>query len=315
LEKIDVVLPFHRVDKFLAQAIDSIQSQLDCQTNLILIDDRVNIQSPTFQAPKDAILKKTGGVGYAKALEAGLNLCESSYVAFQDSDDISSISRLSTQLKVLKESDADIVFCRMKKINPKGRFFRVSSVDPLISDLSTESLLLGSFGANSTWIIRQDKLKGFFQFSYQSLDWASALVGFPSMKVKGVDAQLYFYRKHEGQMTAKSEYNQTAFSEIYPLWAKLNAKLELPFLSQAEAAAIAFPSFGGKWTPLVQNWIECFLAQTVMKSGGNSTGYEAIIGQRMIQSILNDGIKLDFLKTQKYIWSYLYSQVKVQPSG
>jgi hypothetical protein len=315
LEKIDVVIPFHRVDKFLFQAIDSIESQIECHANLILIDDRENPHSSAFRAPAGSIMKKTGGVGYSKALEAGINLCQSPYVAFQDSDDISSITRLSTQLKVLKESDADIVFCRMKRINHNGRRSLVSPVAPLSSELITESLLLGSFGANSTWVIRQEKMNGFFQFSYQSLDWASALLGFPSMKVKGVNAELYKYRKHQGQMTASAEYTRTAFTEIYPLWTKLNTELELPFLSQTEAAAIAFPSFGGQWTPLVQKWVECFFAHVELKLSENPTGYEAIIGQRLIQAVINEGIKLDFIKSHKYIWKYLYSQVKVHPSG
>ncbi len=315
LESIDVVLPFHRDDNFLLQAVRSVTDQIGCKVNLILVDDRKDNAKLQFEVPKSTKIIKTNGVGYCAALKSGLDECQSKFVAFQDSDDVSSPNRLSMQLKKIIEEELDLVFCEMEAINKHGQKSRIARPTPLSANSAIEALLVGSYGADSTWLLKNEKLSGFFQFSYQSLDWATALINFPVMKIGSVEEALYLYRRHPKQMTSSSDYFLKAFDEIYPLWSNVNSHLALPRLSKEDAATIAFPPSGRKWNSEVQSWSIAFLNQISNLSRDESNRFEAILGQRAIQSIIGHGVNLEAFQTRKYIKSFFDFQTRIHPMG
>ena len=315
LETIDVVLPFHRVDVYLTQAIRSIKNQVGCKVNLILVDDRYEDSILPFEFLAKSKLVRTGGVGYGMALKSGLQHCTSKYIAFQDSDDISKPNRLSLQLSKMKEENADLVYCNMRTINRFGVRTLISRPIPLSADTATEALLVGSFGADSTWLLNFENLPNFFQFSYKSLDWATALVNFASINIRSVNENLYLYRQHSNQMTSKSEYFVQAFKEIYPLWRELNSQLNLPYLNQKDAATIAFPIGGGKWNLEIQNWSTAFIDRMNTYGEDQSERFEAILGQRVLQSVIKNGVHANFFHTQRLIKHFVSYQTKIQFFG
>lgn len=315
LETIDVVLPFHRDDNFLSQAVESVTNQVGCKVNLILVDDRKNDSKLQLVIPKNTKIIKTNGVGYGAALKSGLNECQSKFVAFQDSDDVSSPNRLSIQLKKIIEEELDLVFCKMVAINKNGRKSRIARPTPDSANSAIEGLLVGSFGADSTWLLKTDNVNGFFQFSYQSLDWATALIKFPTMKVGSVDEALYSYRNHSNQMTSSTDYFSKAFDEIYPLWSNVNNHVTLPPLSKEDAATIAFPPSGRKWNSEVQSWSVAFLDRITNLNKDESKSFEAILGQRVLQSMIGHGLTFEAIQTRTYIKSFLDYQTRIQPLG
>ena len=315
IEIIDVVLPFHRGDKFLFQAVESIKNQNYCSVNLILVDDRKNSSRLGLELPRGTKMIKTEGVGYRAALKAGLEQCQAQFVAFQDSDDISNPNRLERQVKKLKEGELDLVFCQMKTINSRGEKTRVSRPTPLTAKTATEALLIGSYGADSTWLIKSENLADFFQFSYQSIDWATALIKFPTIRVDCVQEKLYLYRKHSNQMTANTDYSLDAFNDIYPLWLNLNNSMGLPELSKVDAATISFPPVGRRWNSTLQNWTTAFLDRIEHLGNDELRMYEAMFGQRALQSFKHNGVNREFLLAKKYIHAFMEFQIRIQPTG
>ncbi len=318
LETIDVVLPFHRDDSFLSQAVRSVTNQIGCKINLILVDDRKDDSKLQLEIPKNAKIIKTNGVGYNAALKTGLDECQSKFVAFQDSDDVSSPNRLSIQLKKMIQEELDLVFCEMVVINKNGRKSRIARPTPHTANSTNEALLVGAYGADSTWLLKTDNLNGFFQYSYQSLDWATALIKFPTMKVGRVEEALYSYRNHPNQMTSSADYFSKAFDEIYPLWSNVNNRVSLPPLSKEDAATIAYPPSGRKWNSEVQSWTIAFLDQITKLNRLNRDepkNFEAILGQRVLQSIIGHGLTFEAIQTRKYIKSFFNYQTRIQPLG
>lgn len=315
IETIDVVLPFHRDDRFLLQAVRSIKNQNGCRVNLILVDDRKNNSKLGLELTQGAKIIKTGGVGYRAALKVGLEQCQARFVAFQDSDDVSSPNRLEKQVKKLKEGELDLVFCQMETINSYGKKTRVSRPMPLTARTAREALLIGSYGADSTWLMKADCLIDFFQFSYQSIDWATALIKFPTIRVDAVQEKLYLYRKHSNQMTAKMNYSLDAFNEVYPLWLNLNNSMGLPELREVDAATISFPPVGRKWNAEVQNWTIALLDRISFLGNHEVRMYEAMFGQRALQSCTRNGVNCEVLLAKKYIHAFLGYQIRTHPAG
>jgi hypothetical protein len=209
------------------------------------------------------------------------------------------------------ETDADLVYCNMATLDRFGMRTFVSRPLPLSANTSREALLIGSYGADSTWLIKSEKLNNFFQYSYRSIDWATAMVNFPLMKVESVTEKLYLYRKHSNQMTSKSDYQLEAFNEIYPLWLKLNNSMNLPSLGLLDAATISFPQSGGEWSTEIQNWSVSLVSRINTLGEEESKRFEAIIGQRVFQSILRKGINTEIAKAQKYLRGFLNYQTRI----
>ena len=312
---IDVILPFHSDDDFLVSAIQSIQNQINCETRLIVVDDRESEGPLKAKMPKNTVQLISGGVGYSEALKLGLKSVENPLVAFQDSDDFSDPRRLDKQRKKLIEENADLIYCGMRHVNKNGLKARLRKPVPSGSKYSKEALLLGSFGANSTWVMKSEILEGFFQFDYQAIDWASAITAFPRIRVSSVDEELYLYRSHSGQMTRKSSYVEKVFDQIYPLWLELNLKLGLPHLSKSDAATIAFPISGRKMSPEVMYWVEEFLARVDEFDEVQRLEFKQIIGQRFLQNLRFFGFSRTLLKNSNFVWKFIYFQTKIQPSG
>lgn len=315
LEIVDVVLPFHRDDHFLSKAVESIRNQIGCTVNLILVDDRRDNSKLQLEVPRGARIIKTYGVGYRLALKTGLEQCQARYIAFQDSDDVSLPNRLSMQLRKIVDGEFDLVFCNMDRINSHGRKIRISRPTPQNANSAKEALLIGSYGADSTWLMRRETLTEFFQFSYQSVDWATALIKFPMIRVGSVTENLYLYRKHRYQMTFSSDYYLEAFNEIYPLWLNLNDSLSLPALSKEDAATISFPMMGSKWNSDVQKWTISFLDRIAPFGNHELARFEAILGQRALQSSFHNGATREVYHAKKYVKAFLDFQIKIHPSG
>jgi glycosyltransferase involved in cell wall biosynthesis len=218
--KLDVLLPFHRNDEYLTQAINCFNKSVFKDLNLILIDDREGDTSEIKQLDTLGIqfnlIKTSGGVGYGEALKLGSKLITSPYVALMNSDDLFSPKRFRVQLESIGSSDLSI--CKMKRINDAGQ-----SSQSLIKDLSTQHfdpiyLLFGAYGANATWLSTSEwwQNKVFFD-SHSALDWRIALKTFNTTKIRYISEDLYSYRRHKRQVTG----SQNSFLDedlVYSQW-------------------------------------------------------------------------------------------------
>lgn len=118
-EQITVLMPTYNREKYVAQAIKSILEQTYSNLILQIYDDGSTDKTiDIIKSFEDSRIKlkigdKNKGVSFAR--NQLLDLCETKYAAWQDSDDISNIHRLEYQFKEI-EKGFDIVFTRFSKL-------------------------------------------------------------------------------------------------------------------------------------------------------------------------------------------------------
>ena len=248
LPSVDIILPFHRDDSLLLEAIQSISKSQGVEVRLILVDDRRdprnNLDFTQFLqgSIKDAVLIKANGKGYSKAINLAKAEIRSSYVAIMNSDDLVAKDKLLLQVNSLASSNSEICIGRLKKFSEKGRIPSLSGeVD--VDHYDFKYLLLGAYGADAAIMTTAAVFSQIlFEENCKSADWATAFRYYPNLKIIGRTQSVYHYRMHSDQITNDPRQKEKNFKEIYPYWAELNARLGLPSLNFATAAAIAAPT-------------------------------------------------------------------------
>ena len=126
-EKISVIVPIYKVEKYIRRCIDSIINQTYKDLEIILVDDGSPDNCPKIieeYAKLDSrikvIHKENGGLSSAR--NAGMKIATGDYLAFVDSDDTIDIKMYEVLYDVLKRNNADISVCDILRIheNDKG---------------------------------------------------------------------------------------------------------------------------------------------------------------------------------------------------
>jgi glycosyltransferase involved in cell wall biosynthesis len=215
---LDVLLPFHKIDSHLEQAIDSILKSERVNLHLILIDDRNCLDETPLILPKNAniTLAKTSGLtGYGESLRIGSKYIESEFVALMNSDDLVNKSRFHKQL--IQIADSDLNICKMRRITSKG-WPSFSVMGQPRKTYSKLMLGFGSLGADATWLMKSNWWRGKSFFDNQPcLDWRIALKSFQSSQITFTDEFLYQYRRHPGQ-TSKFMMSRTSIEMLFKEW-------------------------------------------------------------------------------------------------
>ncbi len=287
---IDVIIPFHQVNKYLEDSVASILNSQKIDARIILVDDRRIKNLPIdFQNPRIKIFETEGGQGYRRSILLGVANSTAEYLGFQDSDDISHPMRLSEQLQLLIEEKVDITSCSIVKMNENLTKRKLARFNNLIPKQDyVLPLLLGSVQANSTWIMRQEVAKDplFLLGEEISGDWATAFQLFKKYRIKVLEKEYYFYRQHHEQMTKSRVYQTESFQEIYKLWSTCNSGYGLPKLSKPEAQFVADPWNTGIFSSTVEKWIVAFLRINQKIDSRNMSYYKANFGFRCLKHIL-----------------------------
>jgi glycosyltransferase involved in cell wall biosynthesis len=245
---LDVLLPFHRVDNYFVEAVNSLSRSEGVSFNVILIDDRTDKSLDIFQllAPiKNKMLVETeGGKGYGAALEIGTKYLTSDAVALFNSDDLVSPLRFKKQLANLGSSNLN--FTKMQRISSQN-----SKVTSLSGQMNSKIynpvyLLLGAYGANASWCMRTEwwEKNSFFD-DKEMLDWRIALNCFQRSNISYLPESLYFYRKHSRQVTATKSHTQSSLIPLFECWNRFAVSLGINFLSYDIFLALALPWLSG----------------------------------------------------------------------
>lgn len=122
MERISIIVPIYKVEKFLDNCIDSIVNQTYKNLEIILVDDGSPDNCPFIcekWAKKDnrikVIHKKNGGV--ASARNIGLKNVSGKYISFIDPDDFVNNLYIEKLYNNLIDNDADISIVSYQKIN------------------------------------------------------------------------------------------------------------------------------------------------------------------------------------------------------
>ena len=122
MNKISVVVPVYKVEKYLNQCVKSILSQTFTDFELILVDDGSPDSCPDMcdaWAEKDSrvkvIHKENGGLSSAR--NAGVAAAQAEYIAFVDSDDWVEQDFLKTLYEAAVVYGADMVQCNYQTVS------------------------------------------------------------------------------------------------------------------------------------------------------------------------------------------------------
>jgi hypothetical protein len=194
-------------------------------------------------------------------------------------------------LKELEESKSDLCLAKMIKFR-NSKFERVPS---LLGDLNCSIytpifLLLGSYGANATWVFKKDWAIKNKLFAHRTdlSDWHIALRLFWKSKISIVNSELYYYRMHSYQRTKTTKNIDNKV--LLRMLSKFNESLNLPKLNSAELeviAGIARPKFISLQLDAekILNWFNSF-EELIISKISEENGYNSILRRRKLLFLL-----------------------------
>lgn len=122
---VSVIIPVYNTEKYLAACIDSVLSQADVTTEIILVDDGSSDSSTSIcdnYAKEHQNIKvfHIENSGPATAKNVGLKHANGNYIALTDSDDKMEPLMLFKMVSAGYEHNADIICCNYKQIDENG---------------------------------------------------------------------------------------------------------------------------------------------------------------------------------------------------
>lgn len=135
MKKITVVMPVYNTEIYLEKSIQSVLSQDIGQENFILIaindgstDKSLEIlHSYEKKYPNCIKVVNQENQGVGKARNVGIELADSKYISFLDSDDYYEVDFLSKHVKKAEETDADVIISGFRRITSEGKVLRIYS--------------------------------------------------------------------------------------------------------------------------------------------------------------------------------------------
>ena len=137
MDKISVIIPVYKTEKYLEKCIKSITEQTYKNLEIILIDDDSPDDSPRIcdeWALKDdrIAVYHIENKGVSNARNIALNLAQGEYIAFIDSDDYAESNMIELLYNSIKDNGSDISVCG---------FYGGSYNDDLLNELPLDTAL------------------------------------------------------------------------------------------------------------------------------------------------------------------------------
>lgn len=125
---VSVIIPVYNVEKYVREAIQSIQNQTYKNLEIIVIDDgsidnTYNIVEKLANADsRIQLYKNESNLNVVKTRNRALSYATGEYIAMMDGDDISALDRIEKKVNFLEENkEFDLVGCSMKAIDIDGK--------------------------------------------------------------------------------------------------------------------------------------------------------------------------------------------------
>jgi len=257
--EIDVLLPFHRSDSYFDDALQSLVSSNGVKLRIVLIDDTPQQNfTPKISLSnnfKIEIVRTGGGCGYGQALKLGSEIIESSAVGLFNSDDLVHPDRFKRQLVALERSDLSIT--GMQRISARGHRFSSLSGEIHSKRYDPLYLLLGSYGANATWLMHSSwwKNNSFFD-DEECLDWRIGLKTFLKTNIDWNPEKLYLYRRHARQVTSIKKMPEEGLNSVFLEWENVAKENGLANSSRNIFDMVAVPWLKKKFTDTneIKDW-------------------------------------------------------------
>lgn len=125
--RVSVVMPAYNAERYIEEAIRSVQAQTMPDWELIAVDDRSADKTPEIlrelSRRDDRIVPVFNDTnrGAAGSRNVALDICTGDYIAFLDSDDLWRPNKLDVQLRVAQATGADIVYSSYALFDERGK--------------------------------------------------------------------------------------------------------------------------------------------------------------------------------------------------
>lgn len=225
---VSVVMPAYNCEKYIAEAIESVQKQTYTQWELLIIND-CSTDNTRMLADRYAkadsrirILDNEANSGVAKTRNHGITQAQGAYIALLDGDDVWCAEKLEKQIECLQKSHAEFCYCSYDFINKTG----LPCGKPFVVPQTTtfEQMLVRNVVGCSTVVISSKILKAhLFSSEFYHEDYALWMELFQErIPVCGIVEVLCHYRRIETSRSANKLHAAKQRWKIY------REKLRLP---------------------------------------------------------------------------------------
>lgn len=206
LPLVTVIIPAYNAEKYLAQALESILYQTYSNLDILIADDASTDNSKqiidSFTDPRIRRYHNEANLGYLRTCNKLFELAKGDFIAFQDADDWSVLTRIEKIMTFLLENpEIAICGCNFTRTKPPSSKEISSSNYP-----KTDSEIKHYIQSNktvpfcgATVILKKSVYKSiggyrlfFDRIGYEDLDWF--LLMSEKYKLANIPDKLYYYR-------------------------------------------------------------------------------------------------------------------------
>lgn len=216
---ISVIVPVYNSEKYLNEALASLEKQTFKNFEVIIVNDgstdgSYNIIKKFTNKYSNVKVVNQKNMGQGCAKNTGIKHAKGKYITFLDSDDFLSPDFLGTLYKLISKNDADIACCNFNLYYTKGNlsiympFTAKSGVYSgeeafarLISDVSLHHFPWNKLYRRS--LFTENKIE-FYNMFYEDVATCPKIFYFAN-KVVVTSRPLYYYRRHQNSIIAKMD--------------------------------------------------------------------------------------------------------------
>lgn len=230
---VSIIVPAYNAEKYIANTINSVRQQTYDNWNLMILDDcstdntRNIVKSFVNIDSRIHLYENSKNLGAAKTRNRGIELADSKWIAFLDSDDLWHREKLEKQLKAIQNEGAELCYTSYAVVDSNGEKARKNYIVPQITDYN--ALLKENVIGCSTVLLRADLAKKYyFDTNFYLEDYALWLdLLKDGYKAVGCEEILVDWYLHSGSRS----YNK--IRSAYMRWKIYRKKLQLPIYKSA----------------------------------------------------------------------------------
>lgn len=235
---VSVVIPAYNVERYLAQALDSVRAQSLTNWEALVVndgstDETLAIAHRYAELDSRILVIDQQNQGVSAARNAAIEASRGEFIALLDGDDLWHPDKLEIQLRCLREREVDVVCCRFKECDSKGAPLPSKESGPVGEFTSQEFFRLCYsyfFILPSAVMVRSEALRrlGGFDSSLRAHEdfemWLRLASG--GCRLAALPDILLTYRRHPESLTYKALFEPAV--QMLPCYSSS------PWLSETE---------------------------------------------------------------------------------
>jgi len=291
--KVSVVIPTHNRAKELPRSIRSVLAQTFTDFELIIVDDASTDDTEevvsSFCDDRLCYKKLEVNVGGAEARNIGVGLAKGDIVAFQDSDDEWTCSKLEVSVSKLEQSNRiGALFSQFIQVSPESCRLMPTGVYSFDSSDVYKSLLWQNHVGTPTLVVKKSYLElvgGFTPEMPRYQDWDLALKLASVTKIEYLKEPMLLSYVTEGSITQNKVAHGEALEILYKkhmIAISSDRRLKAAWLHRLGDARISAEDKSGRWLLFEALKLEPYSlrygVKFVFSLFGSSTVYIALTG-------------------------------------